>query len=224
MHGVSARTPRRRVRRDSRRVRHRHRHRVDVDRLADSAVRLPHRVRDGRRAVGARAAVLSDDRPGARGRGTSTPNVQLPTPKETARTMGRKALVQLERPTFTRSARAEFALPELAVPGVASFAPQTALEPHPHPEIDPPCRHRRGRLQEERRRHHARVADRRDAVQQVLRRGEQLDADPLVLGAAADQSAEQVAGARRRRRRRWMIIVGPAPPGPAALRSPNPNA
>ena len=72
-------TPRRRVRRHSRRVRHRHRHRVDVDRLAHSAVRVPQRVRHRRRALGARPAVFPVDRPRARadagaGRSTSTSN------------------------------------------------------------------------------------------------------------------------------------------------------
>ena len=66
MHGVSAHAPRRRVRRHSRRVRYRHRHRVDVDRLAHSTVRVPQRVRDRGRTLGARASVLPDDRPRAR--------------------------------------------------------------------------------------------------------------------------------------------------------------
>ena len=81
MHGVVGSTPRRGVRRDSRRVRYRHRHRVDVDRLADSAVRVPHRVRDRRRALGAGAAVLPDDRSrprNMRARRTIRVNSQLP--------------------------------------------------------------------------------------------------------------------------------------------------
>ena len=73
-------------------------------------------------------------------------------------------------------------------------------EPDLHPHIDLPRRHRRRRLAEERRGHHAGVAHRVHAVEQVRRRDEQLEPDPLVLRAAAADARR--AGRRRRRRRR----------------------
>ena len=58
--------PRRGVRRDSGGVRHRRRHGIDVGRLADRALRVRDRVRDGRAAVGGRPALLPRRRSPAR--------------------------------------------------------------------------------------------------------------------------------------------------------------
>src|SRR5205085_8923931 len=64
-----------------------------------------------------------------------------------------------------------------------------------HTDVDFPSRPRRSRLAEERRRHDAGVSERVDVVEQVRRRGEELEADPLVVRAAAAHRAEQIARA-----------------------------
>ena len=88
-------------------------------------------------------------------------------------------------------------------------------ESDPHPDVDLPRRQRGRRLEEERRRHHARVADRVDVVEQVLRRRRRARSGR----ACSPRRRRPARPACRRRRRRRMRIMTIWPAARAAART-----